>query len=333
MNKKCFVIMPFSKTESQTEDEWTDFFQVFLKPSIQAMGYECERSKASPSNIIQDIIDQIHTSDLVVAVLTDFNPNVLYELGVRHSLKRGTIMIMEEGSKIPSDFSNFGVIPYKNKLVAGEKFKEDLKFYIDKIEQSLSPDNPVGEYLAKNTASLENPAAEKLSHLFDKITWNRVSLQELASFETPMFEFEISCCAGGKFLDVSGASKKDKIIVHLYHYHGGPNQKWHIHYKSGAYLIKSKNSGKAIELIDPTTDNGVGICQNMLNGQTTQLWHIDTEDMGQTYSIVSAYSKLRLDADLGDVGVDCCKVQQWDYTKGINQKWRININPIRIDGK
>jgi hypothetical protein len=47
----------------------------------------------------------IVNSDLVLAVLTDYNPNVWYELGTRHSLRHGTIMMLERGQKIPIDIA------------------------------------------------------------------------------------------------------------------------------------------------------------------------------------------------------------------------------------
>jgi len=103
MIKQAFVIMPFSETNSKHNSEyWRDFFENFVKPTVEKFGYSCRRSSAQPANIVKDILTELLNTDLVIAVLTDFNANVWYELGVRHSIRRGTIMIIEEVRVPPS---------------------------------------------------------------------------------------------------------------------------------------------------------------------------------------------------------------------------------------
>src|SRR5262245_27964442 len=96
--KDCFVIMPFSMTrDGRSTDYWTNFFDDFLSKCLATLGYRARRSNANPGNIVEDIVEDLAWSNLVVAVLTDFNANVWYELGIRHSLHRGgTIMICQE---------------------------------------------------------------------------------------------------------------------------------------------------------------------------------------------------------------------------------------------
>src|SRR3989304_4593293 len=88
--KRCFVIMPFSKTEHHTEEYWTRHFGSFLKPLIERNeAFEAFRSEPLRGDIASQIITNLASSDVVVADLTDHNPNVFWELGVRHSYKQG----------------------------------------------------------------------------------------------------------------------------------------------------------------------------------------------------------------------------------------------------
>jgi hypothetical protein len=147
--KHCFVIMPFSTTgdkQQHTTEYWNDFFSNVIKPAVEKLGYTCTRSSADPGNIMKTIVNELVTSDVVLAVLTDYNPNVLYELGTRHSLKRGTIMMLERGQKIPSDIAQYGVIYYDNEITGGTKFQENLRNAIQKIE-SDGPDSPVQDFV------------------------------------------------------------------------------------------------------------------------------------------------------------------------------------------
>ena len=152
MVKRCFVIMPFSATtEKHTESYWNNFFFKFVKPSIEKLGYSCSRSKAQPSNIIKDILKELLDADLVLAVLTDFNANVWYELGSRHALRKGTIMMIEEGQKLPFDISQYGVIKYEDTIAGTSDFEEKLRSFIENIEVYQPADSPAIDFLGAQT--------------------------------------------------------------------------------------------------------------------------------------------------------------------------------------
>jgi hypothetical protein len=159
--KHCFVIMPFSKTGAKhTSEYWDKFFSNFIKPVVEKFGYKCKRSNAQPGNIMRAIVNELVNSDVVLAVLTDYNANVLYELGTRHSLKHGTIMMLERGQDIPFDIKQYGVIYYEDAAAGVPKFQEDLRDAIQKIE-SDGPDSPVEDFLNKHTPSTSDKLLEE----------------------------------------------------------------------------------------------------------------------------------------------------------------------------
>jgi len=53
-------------------------------------------------NLLSEILKNLAITQIVIADLTDFNPNVFWELGIRQSFKHGTITIAE--SKYLSPF-------------------------------------------------------------------------------------------------------------------------------------------------------------------------------------------------------------------------------------
>ena len=115
---KIFVIMPFSKTtEKHTKKYWDYFFKKIqyiirrknyktLKKLFKAREIKVDRASAPQGNIAKSILKDLKESDIVIAVLTDRNPNVFYELGIRHSQSNKTIMLCEESQKIPFPFLN-----------------------------------------------------------------------------------------------------------------------------------------------------------------------------------------------------------------------------------
>jgi len=88
--RRCFVIMPFSTSDTCTEAEWTSIYEHLIKPAVcgSHLGYSCNRSDISTGSVIKGILTDLDTADLVVADLTDSNRNVFYELGVRQTLRR-----------------------------------------------------------------------------------------------------------------------------------------------------------------------------------------------------------------------------------------------------
>src|SRR5208337_2508242 len=121
VRKRCFVIMPFSSSKTCTEEEWTYIFDSIIKPFVEEAGfnYECIRSQPVIGNIIEDILDELNKADLVIADLTDRNPNVFYELGVRNALRNATILISQNREDVP-----FDLIPYAT-FVYGWKIDKD----------------------------------------------------------------------------------------------------------------------------------------------------------------------------------------------------------------
>lgn len=130
--------MPFSKTtEKHTEEYWTKHFEHFLKPTIEECPeLEALRSEPLRGDVLKQIITNIVNCPVVVADLTDWNPNVFWELGVRQSFKHGTITIAEKGTKMPFDVSIKSCLFYNlNDYIENEKFRKRFK---KAINDSLS---------------------------------------------------------------------------------------------------------------------------------------------------------------------------------------------------
>lgn len=186
--RNCFVIMPFSKTSSKhTEIYWTNFFQSIVHETVSDCGYHCYRSETGPSDITRQIIQSLLEDELVVAILTDYNPNVWYELAARHSFHKNTIMLIDRKQKIPFDVSSFGVIQYDDTPRGHKQLMIDLKYFIDKrlidntpwadnaeidIKKMSRADNPIARALLEERAINNIPQAYKIiPHGFHNIAF------------------------------------------------------------------------------------------------------------------------------------------------------------------
>lgn len=144
--KRCFVIMPFSKTkEHHNEEYWKRHFDSYLKPLIERCNdLEAFRSQPLRGDIASQIITDLAHSEIVVADLTDHNPNVLWELGVRQSFANCTITIAEVGTQIPFHFSHKGILFYNGEHLDNQEFEEKILAALKNcIEAPNEPDSPV----------------------------------------------------------------------------------------------------------------------------------------------------------------------------------------------
>lgn len=127
---------------------------------------DCVRSdEIAIGSITKGIFEEIFYSEIVIADLTDSNPNVFYELAVSHCVGRKTILITQE-EKIPFDIGQEFVIKYTNSLEGSLILKKELKRIISHILNGGTVDNPAQMFLPK---SIEEEKLEKLSDLSKEI--------------------------------------------------------------------------------------------------------------------------------------------------------------------
>ncbi len=128
----AFVLMPFT-------GELTEIYATLIKPTVEnsELGLVCKRADDIKSNraIMQDIWKSICEARLIIADLTGLNPNVMYELGVAHTLGKETLIIYrkDENLKFPFDLAHIRRIEYENTPVGGTKLVSELKSTIQAI--------------------------------------------------------------------------------------------------------------------------------------------------------------------------------------------------------
>jgi O-acetyl-ADP-ribose deacetylase (regulator of RNase III) len=123
--KRCFVIMPFGE-KVDADGKTIDFNEIYdslIYPAItgevmrQAGGphLECIRCDkiAQAGWVHRLMISQIYDADVAIVDLSTLNPNVFYELGVRHALRRAvTVLLCREGTTTPFNIAGFNCITY-----------------------------------------------------------------------------------------------------------------------------------------------------------------------------------------------------------------------------
>jgi len=111
--KKCFVIMPFGKKKDVDGYE-VDFDHVYhelIYKAVKELGVDCERCDEiiGTGSIHKKMFRGIFDADVAVVDITSLNPNVFYELGVRHSLHKSVTLVIRRNSNLPIPFNISGM--------------------------------------------------------------------------------------------------------------------------------------------------------------------------------------------------------------------------------
>lgn len=132
---------------------------------------------------------------MVVADLTDHNPNVYWELGVRQSFKHGTVTIAQAKTQLPSDIGGKGTLFYPGSHLNFEDFRKDFKEAIqDCLDNPDRPDSRVLETLSGRGSLFEiirrDEAIRRLYAVLSECDWNLDHLKQAvnlaqANLKTP----------------------------------------------------------------------------------------------------------------------------------------------------
>ena len=111
--RRVFVIGPIKEEGSEERRRSDKILAKLIRPAVLECGFE-EPVRADglsePGSIADSVIQHLIEDELVVADLHDHNPNVFYELGVRHATGKPCILVAKKGDRIPFDIYSLRAI-------------------------------------------------------------------------------------------------------------------------------------------------------------------------------------------------------------------------------
>jgi hypothetical protein len=118
-DRTAFVILPFTeRNKERPEGFFMELLTKLITPAANTAGFAVKTAEGQGSDVIQStIIRQLLEAQLVIADLTDHNPNVLFELGIRIARDLPIALIRAEGTPRIFDVDNMmRVFSYSPKL-------------------------------------------------------------------------------------------------------------------------------------------------------------------------------------------------------------------------
>lgn len=118
----AFIAMQFS-------EPYNEVYRDAIRPMVAEIGFEPFRVDEAfgPGIILNDIWGRITEASVVIAEVSEPNPNVYYEIGVAHALRKPTVLLAQRGTKLPFDLGPHRVIFYDNSIPGRARLLEALR--------------------------------------------------------------------------------------------------------------------------------------------------------------------------------------------------------------
>ena len=145
--KICFVISPIGEEGSDIRERSDQILKHIITNSVEQLGYTIIRADkiAEPGIITTQIIEHIVDAELVIADLTDKNPNVFYELAIRHATRKPLVQMIKKGEIIPFDVAATRIIQFDlQSLDSVASAKEEIISQVKSLEAGKNEiNNPI----------------------------------------------------------------------------------------------------------------------------------------------------------------------------------------------
>jgi hypothetical protein len=139
-----FVLMPF-------EAKYDDIYKLGIKSACEEAGTYCERldEQIFSERMLDRIYNQISKADVIVADVSDRNPNVFYEIGYAHALGKIVVLVTKRTEDIPFDLQHHFHIVYGDSI---SKLKQELR--------------PRVSYYSSHPVATDEQSAEAIAFFF-----------------------------------------------------------------------------------------------------------------------------------------------------------------------
>ena len=123
-----FVLIPHNP-------EYQRIFERAIEPAMRANGLDSRKADDlyKPGAILAQVWEHIRAAEVIVADVSDKNPNVIYELGLCYGLRRCPILLVRNWADLPFNLRNLRYIEYEDKAGGAEVLKKKLTAAIEQF--------------------------------------------------------------------------------------------------------------------------------------------------------------------------------------------------------
>lgn len=171
--KICFIVTAIGESGTPTRERADNVYKYLIAPVCEELGYKPVRVDHvnAVDNINATIINYLKTAPMVIADMTDHNPNAFYELGFRQALELPLVPIIKVGGNLPFDVMTTRTVFYDTDVAKIEESKENLKSKIQSFENFKMPESSLDKSLTLD--DLDDKLTKKLDKILNLLEKNK----------------------------------------------------------------------------------------------------------------------------------------------------------------
>lgn len=180
----CFIVCPIGDERSEIRKRSDQIKKYIIDPAVTPLGYETTRADLvdETGQITTQIVTQLLSADLIIADLTGQNPNVFYELAIRHAFGKPFIQIIDKAERIPFDVAGQWTVMFEHTDLDSA---EDAKHRIARAAKTIrdggeeyKADNPITQTVdLQQLRSSGNPEQIAMAEISAALTDIRTELR------------------------------------------------------------------------------------------------------------------------------------------------------------
>ncbi len=184
----CGVVMPIAPMGDYSKNHWADVLNI-IKEAAEIAGYKAQLVSDSESVgvIHRDIVQNLYQNEIIVCDVSGKNPNVMFELGMRLTFDKPTVIIKDDVTNYSFDIGNIRHLEYPHDLRYNviQGFRKDLA---NRIREAIKAyDDPNYTTFLKHFKDLQIKPAELESK---EVSLNEVVLVELKNINSRLSRIE-----------------------------------------------------------------------------------------------------------------------------------------------
>lgn len=178
--KTCFAATPIGADGSEIRERSDRVLDYVIGEVLKPMGYTVTRADKlpQPGSITTQVMGHLVSSDLAIFDLAGHNPNVFYELAIRHAANKPYIQLDDGAKPIPFDITVYRTITFDYRdLKSVDQAKNTLREMVLAYEQGSQVESPLsnvpdvqtllagGDPIADQLTSIANTTREILGNM------------------------------------------------------------------------------------------------------------------------------------------------------------------------